>query len=115
MEYSDCRPAHRVAGMSRRNRRNRTTPRPSDSGSSRQRGVCDQGASRSPALAYVFLADQLGSGREASALELVIKIRPTAVPNRLVVQLGDVLLDRDGALLTPLRLLFQKMNEELSG
>src|SRR5690349_13468367 len=32
---------------------------------------CDYGASRSPALAYLFAADQLGNGHEAEALNLI--------------------------------------------
>ncbi len=75
---------------------------------------CDYGASRSPALAYVLLADQLGPGREADALDLILQVRPDAVPNRLVVELGDAVLMRNGALLGPLRGLYSKMDEEIS-
>src|SRR6516162_6497419 len=67
---------------------------------------CDYGASRSPALAFVCLADQLGGGRESEALELILNIRPNAVPNRLVVHLGDSFLGRKGALLGPLKQLY---------
>jgi len=76
---------------------------------------CDYGASRSPALAYVFAADHLGPGREAEAFDLILRIRPDAVPNRLVVRLGDDLLGRDGALLGPLLRLYRRLDEELSG
>jgi len=62
---------------------------------------CDYGASRSPGLAYVLLADQYGSGHEAEALRTVLAIRSGAVPNSLVVKLGDQLLNRQGALLAP--------------
>jgi predicted protein tyrosine phosphatase len=72
--------------------------------------TCDYGASRSPALAYVFIADQLGPGREAEALGQVLEIRPDAVPNGQVVRLGDALLGRSGALLRPLRQLHAKLN-----
>lgn len=65
--------------------------------------TCDYGASRSPALAYVLQADHLGSGREAEALREIIAIRPEAVPNSLVVRLGDQLLARQGTLTEPLR------------
>jgi predicted protein tyrosine phosphatase len=75
---------------------------------------CDYGASRSPALAYVCLADQFEAGRESDAFDLILKIRPNAVPNKLVVQLGDSLLGRKGALLSPLRSLYSKINEEIS-
>ena len=74
---------------------------------------CDQGASRSPALAYVFIADQSGPGREAEAFGLTLEIRPVAVPNSLVVHLGDKLLQRNGALLAPLKDFYAKINAEL--
>jgi predicted protein tyrosine phosphatase len=71
---------------------------------------CDYGASRSPALAYVLLADQYGVGREAEALRDIIGIRPESVPNRLVVELGDMLLNRSGALLAALREYYQQLD-----
>ena len=74
---------------------------------------CDYGASRSPALAYLFIADQLGPGREAEAFSLTLDIRPVAVPNSLVVRLGDQFLRRDGALVTPLKDFYAKINAEL--
>jgi predicted protein tyrosine phosphatase len=74
---------------------------------------CSYGASRSPALAYIFLADQLGEGREAEAFATMLKIRPNAVPNDLVVRLGDRLLERQGALLQPLRELHKRINASL--
>jgi predicted protein tyrosine phosphatase len=64
---------------------------------------CDYGASRSPALTYVIIADALGQGREKEALKLVLKIRPEAMPNSMVVLLGDELLERSGALMEALR------------
>lgn len=64
---------------------------------------CDYGASRSPALAYVLQADHFGPGREAEALREIIAIRPEAVPNLLVVKLGDQLMARQGALMEPLQ------------
>src|SRR5690349_2684078 len=74
---------------------------------------CDHGASRSPALAYVLLADQLGAGREAEAFAAVLDIRSVAVPNGLVVRLGDAFLKRNGALLAPLKDFYAKINAEL--
>jgi predicted protein tyrosine phosphatase len=76
---------------------------------------CDYGASRSPALAYLFIADHLGPGREAEAFNIMLKIRPIAVPNGLIVRLGDAYLKRDGALLKPLEELNAKLNAELFG
>lgn len=74
---------------------------------------CDHGASRSPALAYLFIADQFGPGREGEAFNLMLGIRPVAVPNGLVVRLGDKFLRRDGALLAPLKEFYAKINAEL--
>jgi predicted protein tyrosine phosphatase len=75
---------------------------------------CDYGASRSPALAYVFLADQLGPAQEVEAFRIIMQISPNAVPNGLIVSLGDRELNRQGALLHPLRALHSRINEELS-
>jgi predicted protein tyrosine phosphatase len=74
---------------------------------------CDHGASRSPALAYVAVAHLLGPGAEAEALEAVLAIRPCAVPNSLVVRLGDALLKRQGALIEPLRRLNRRLSDQL--
>jgi len=76
---------------------------------------CDYGASRSPALAYLFIADQFGPGREGEAFGLMLSLRPGAVPNRLVVRLGDAFLNRRGALVQPLKELYAKLNAELFG
>jgi predicted protein tyrosine phosphatase len=74
---------------------------------------CDYGASRSPALAYVLMADQFGPGREAEAFRLIVEIRPTTVPNGLIVRLGDAHLMRGGALLAPLMEFYETLNAEL--
>lgn len=71
--------------------------------------TCDYGASRSPALAYVLLADQYGGGYESDALNTLLAIRPVAVPNLLVATFGDQLLRRNGALLTPLKEYFSRL------
>lgn len=59
---------------------------------------CFAGISRSTALAYGVLADRLGPGKEAEALEKVFQIRPHACPNMLVVELADRVLRREGKL-----------------
>ena len=74
---------------------------------------CDYGASRSPALAYVCMGDQLGLGHESDALSLIMHIRPVAVPNRLVIEFGDRVLERNGTLLKPLNEFYRYLNEEL--
>jgi predicted protein tyrosine phosphatase len=43
-----------------------------------------------------------------------MKIRPDAVPNGLVIQLGDEELVRGEAVLKPLKELYAKINRELS-
>lgn len=70
---------------------------------------CGYGASRSPALALVVLSDYLGAGSEKEALRQIIEIRPCAVPNSFVVKLGDVLLQRHGALRSSL----DELNKEI--
>jgi predicted protein tyrosine phosphatase len=74
---------------------------------------CDYGASRSPGVAYVALASWLGPGAEARALMLVEALRPEAVPNQLVVALGDALLGRNGALMAPLNKLYAALNDQI--
>ena len=76
---------------------------------------CDYGASRSPALAYVLLADQYGQGREAEVFNEVLLIRPEAIPNKLVVELADQLLGRQGQLVAPLREYFKSVSSEMCG
>jgi predicted protein tyrosine phosphatase len=74
---------------------------------------CDYGASRSPALAYVLLADRLGAGNEHKAFNSIIDIRPEAVPNDMVVRLGDKILGRNGKLRQPLIEFYDEVNSWL--
>ena len=74
---------------------------------------CDYGASRSPALAYLFIAEQFGPGREGDAFACMLEIRPEAVPNGMVVRLGDAFLKRNGTLLAPLKALYARIDAEL--
>lgn len=73
---------------------------------------CDYGASRSPALAYVALANELGACYEDMALQKILEIRPESVPNKMVVQLGDSLLKRNGKLLKPVYELYKLITDE---
>ncbi len=75
---------------------------------------CNYGASRSPALAYVAIADRLRAGQESDALHLIMQIRPAAVPNRLVVELGDAFLRREGALLHPVKECYRFLSRQLA-
>ncbi len=70
---------------------------------------CDYGASRSPAIALIILADRLGPGQEQKALQQVLDVRPDAIPNNLVVELGDNLLHRNGALRRSLDDLYEEV------
>lgn len=82
-------------------------------GNARLLVTCDYGASRSPAVAYLLRADQLGPGYEAEALRDILAVRPDAVPNMHVVNLGDLLLGRQGALTQPFREYLQQI--EMAG
>jgi predicted protein tyrosine phosphatase len=59
---------------------------------------CMQGQSRSAALALGVIADRIGEGREAEAVDILLRTRPTAVCNRLMVRYIDILLQRGGKL-----------------
>jgi len=82
-------------------------------GRSRILVTCDYGASRSPALAYIFIADQMGNGREPEAFEVLLNLRPDCLPNGLVIRLGDSCLNRQGALIAPFKEFQAKINAEL--
>jgi len=60
---------------------------------------CNAGVARSTAAALAIIADRLGPGREAEALAEMLRLRPCAVPNLLIVRYADELLGRDGKLL----------------
>ena len=74
---------------------------------------CEYGASRSPAMAYVLIADRLGPGHEIEALNLMLELRPNALPNKLVVEVGDKFLNRADELMKPLRAFYAQVNREL--
>lgn len=59
---------------------------------------CMAGVSRSSAIAMTIISDFYGSGSERDAALSVKQIRPTANPNRLILQLTDEVLERGGAL-----------------
>jgi predicted protein tyrosine phosphatase len=60
---------------------------------------CFHGVGRSAAIALAILADRLGPGAEALALDRLLSLRPEATPNLVVISLADRLLGRAGALL----------------
>ena len=70
---------------------------------------CYAGASRSTAACYAIVAQTLGPGSAVAALDFVLRIRPEAYPNSLVVEYADHFLARNGELveaLQPLRRAF---------
>lgn len=60
---------------------------------------CYHGVGRSAAIALAVLADRLGPGREDEAMNRLLQIRPEAMPNLVVIDHADVVLDRGGGLL----------------
>jgi len=59
---------------------------------------CFHGVGRSAGVALAILADRLGPGNEAQALEKLLAVRPEVTPNLVVVALADELLRRSGRL-----------------
>lgn len=62
---------------------------------------CLAGVSRSPAAALVALALD-APGRELAAAKVLRRAGPFVWPNRLIIQLADAALQRDGALVRAL-------------
>jgi predicted protein tyrosine phosphatase len=58
---------------------------------------CHAGVSRSSAAAALLMA-QHNPGREEDAFMTLLELRPQAWPNSRVVEIADVLLERQGAL-----------------
>lgn len=63
---------------------------------------CFHGVGRSAAIALAILAERLGAGRERDALTELLRIRPEATPNLVVVKLSDEILGRGGDLVSTL-------------
>ena len=60
---------------------------------------CMAGISRSSATAMLLLSQHLGPGKELQTAEYIKQLRPQARPNRLIIQLADEILERNGALI----------------
>lgn len=76
---------------------------------------CYAGASRSTAAAYALASQALGKGEEVAALEYVLRLRPEAFPNLLIVKHADQLLGLEGSMvraLAPLRKSFSRAVDE---
>jgi len=74
---------------------------------------CTHGASRSPAAAYAILCLWLGKGREVQARDFLLKIRPGAVPNLLVVAYADKLIRRGGKMVEAIQAFNDQLMEEI--
>ena len=72
---------------------------------------CHAGICRSTEASYAIIAQYLGKGRAHQALELVLQVRPAALPNRLMVKFADELLGFDGELFQPLQKLRYPYNQ----
>ena len=59
---------------------------------------CFVGASRSTAAAYAILCQYHGAGEEENCMQELLRIRPYAAPNSLIVDIADEVLNRGGAL-----------------
>jgi predicted protein tyrosine phosphatase len=64
---------------------------------------CYAGISRSTGIALAIIAERMGRGREGEALSELLNVRPPAVPNMMVVEHADEILDRNGRLLQTLK------------
>lgn len=64
---------------------------------------CMAGISRSTAVAYILRCHWGGPGCEREALEAVFIDRPQAAPNPRLVELADVYMERQGAMIEALR------------
>lgn len=71
---------------------------------------CHAGISRSTATAAILMA-QSNASREHEVFFEIARVRPRNWPNRLMVQMADDLLNRDGALIAALRVHQRRMAE----
>ena len=59
---------------------------------------CAYGVSRSTAIAFATLCQHAGRGQEEKCLNAVVKIRPIASPNPLLIRYADQILGAAGAM-----------------
>lgn len=76
---------------------------------------CHGGTCRSTATAFVLKAMELGTGKEEEAAKWTMETFPQAVPNLLICELADDLLERDGRLLEAMRAFEPEMNRRVLG
>ena len=63
---------------------------------------CQGGVSRSPAIAYAIVCQHNNPGQECEGLNYIKSIRPWIVPNKLIVEWADQLLERGGQMVLQL-------------
>ena len=61
---------------------------------------CHAGMSRSPAIALAILADSKGLGFEDDAVNELISISRLSMPNKLIIEIADQILERSGRLIS---------------
>ena len=61
---------------------------------------CNAGVSRSSSIALAILAKKHKEGFEINAVKELVKINPYCRPNKLMTELTDEILNRDGKLIT---------------
>ena len=59
---------------------------------------CWAGVSRSMAAAYILLCDRAGTGSEHEIAQTIREKAPHAYPNRLLIRLADMRLERQGRM-----------------
>ena len=74
---------------------------------------CFAGISRSTAAAYVITAQAIGVEHASEALAFVLRSRPEAYPNQLIVRHADRLLQGEGRLVAALQPLRQQFSRAL--
>lgn len=72
---------------------------------------CEAGVSRSTAAALIIYTCLLGPGSERRAMDLVLRQRPIAMPNRRMVKIADALLRRRGRLIAVLSQMGHSFDE----
>jgi predicted protein tyrosine phosphatase len=61
---------------------------------------CHVGVCRSTALGLAIIADRLGEGSEDRAVQTLLASNPDAVPNLLMLDMADAVLERKGRLVS---------------
>jgi predicted protein tyrosine phosphatase len=65
---------------------------------------CFAGYSRSPAVGFILFCKEFGPGQEEQALEATLRASLNDIfPNQLMVEYGDEILGRNGAMIKVLR------------